>query len=62
MTEVATNLSAEEIRHFEDLARQFADRSISPIFEGELSDGDPSRLGEVIDTSFDIGIPRMSDR
>jgi len=58
MTEEATCLSAEEIRHFEDLARQFADRSVSAFLQGEFSDGDPARLGEVFDTAFDIGIAK----
>ncbi len=62
MTEEATCLSAEEIQHFEDLARQFADRSVCSFLQGEFSDGDPARLPDVFETAFDIGIASLPDR
>ena len=62
MTEETTCLSAEEIQHFEDLARRFADRSVSSFLQGDFSDGDPARLTEVIETAFDIGIASVPDR
>jgi alkylation response protein AidB-like acyl-CoA dehydrogenase len=62
MTNGATELGAEEIKHFEDLARQFATRSILPIFQGEFSDGDLSQVDDLVDTAFDIGIAGSADR
>jgi len=61
MTDGATELGSEELKQFEELARQYASRSVLPIFEGEFSDGDLSRLGELIDTAFEIGLMSAPD-
>ncbi|HOO70977.1 MAG TPA: acyl-CoA dehydrogenase [Spirochaetota bacterium] len=50
------NLSFEEVNHFENLARDFSKRSIGPMFENDLPDGDLSHLEKIIEKAFDIGI------
>jgi hypothetical protein len=39
---------SEDAKHYQDLARQYAKKSISPILEGEYSDGDLSRLPDIL--------------
>ncbi len=51
----------EEIIHYQDLARQYAKKSITPIFEGEYSDGNLTLLPEKLKTAFDIGIAAAPD-
>lgn len=60
-TRAITGLGPDEIKHFENLARRFANRSLSPVLQGELPDGDFSRLEGVIETAFDIGIAGSLD-
>jgi alkylation response protein AidB-like acyl-CoA dehydrogenase len=50
------NISAEDIESYQDLARQFAKKSLLPVFEGEHSDGNLSLLPEKLATAFTIGI------
>jgi hypothetical protein len=59
--EPTTGISAEDIVHYQDLARQFAKKSLLPIFEGEFSDGNLSLLPEILDTAFKIGIAASPD-
>jgi alkylation response protein AidB-like acyl-CoA dehydrogenase len=54
--EPITGICAEDIVHYQDLARQYAKKSLLPIFEGEYSDGNLSLLPEKLDTAFKIGI------
>jgi alkylation response protein AidB-like acyl-CoA dehydrogenase len=61
MTAETPTLGPEEIKHFEDLARQFASRSVQGIFGGEHSDGDLSQLPSLIDTALEIGIAASPD-
>jgi alkylation response protein AidB-like acyl-CoA dehydrogenase len=61
MTAETPTLGPEEIRHFEDLARQYASRSVQGIFGGEHSDGDLSQLPALIDTALEIGIAASPD-
>ena len=50
------NLSFEDVNHFENLAREFSKKSIGPMFENDLPDGDLSHLNKIIETAFEIGI------
>jgi alkylation response protein AidB-like acyl-CoA dehydrogenase len=59
--EPITGISAEDILHYQDLARQFTKKSLLPIFEGEFSDGNLSLLPEILDTAFKIGIAASPD-
>ena len=58
---IPAGVGREELKRFEELARRFAGRSLSAIFQGDFPDGDLSRLGEVIETAFDIGIAGSPD-
>ena len=59
--EPVAGLCAEDIAHYQDLARQYSKKSISPIFEGEYSDGNLSLLPEKLKTAFEIGIAATPD-
>ena len=50
------NLTYEEVYHFEKLARDFSKKTILPMFEGDLADGDLTKLDDVLKKAFDIGI------
>lgn len=54
-------ICAEDAAHYQDLARQYTKKSITPIFEGEYSDGKLSLLPEKLKTAFDIGIAAAPD-
>ncbi len=54
-------ISDEEIFHFEELARKYAQRSVLPIFEGEYPDGNLSLLTGLMDTAFHIGLAATPD-
>ena len=60
--EPAAGICAEDIIHYQDLARQYAKKSITPIFEGEYSDGNLSLLPERLKTAFEIGIAATPDK
>ena len=60
--EPAAGICAEDIVHYQDLARQYAKKSITPIFEGEYSDGNLSLLPEKFKTAFEIGIASTPDK
>jgi len=59
--EPVASICAEDMAHYQDLARQYARKSINPIFEGEHSDGDLSLLPEKLKTAFEIGIAATPD-
>ncbi len=54
-------ICAEDVAHYQDLARQYAKKSISPMLEGEFSDGNLSRLPDILKTAFEIGIATTPD-
>jgi alkylation response protein AidB-like acyl-CoA dehydrogenase len=56
MDRTFVNLSFDELNHFESLARDFCKRSIAPMFEGDLADGDFSYLDMIFKKAFDTGI------
>jgi len=60
--EPAAGICAEDIIHYQDLARQYAKKSIAPIFEGEYSDGNLSLLPQRLKTAFEIGIAATPDK
>jgi hypothetical protein len=55
-------LSSEDIASFEELAKMFAKKSVSRMFETESSDGNSAMLPEVLKTAFEIGIASSADR
>jgi alkylation response protein AidB-like acyl-CoA dehydrogenase len=55
------HISAEDMAGYQDLARQFAKKSLLPVFEGEHSDGNLSLLPEKLATAFTIGIAASPD-
>jgi len=59
--EPVTAICAEDIAHYEDLARQFARKSVLPIFQGEYSDGNLSLLPEILKSAFETGIAASPD-
>lgn len=54
-------ICAEDVAHYQDLARQYAKKSLLPVFEGENSDGNLALLQEKLNTAFDIGIAASPD-
>jgi alkylation response protein AidB-like acyl-CoA dehydrogenase len=52
----SAGLTEAELEHYRDLARQYAKRSLLPMFQGEHPDGDLSTLPERIDTAFEVGL------
>lgn len=54
-------MCSEDAMHYQDLARQYAKKSISPILEGEYSDGNLSLLPDILKTAFEIGIASTPD-
>ena len=54
-------ICAEDAVHYQDLARQYAKKMINPMLEGEFSDGDLSRLPDILKTAFEIGIATTPD-
>ncbi|MBN1364192.1 MAG: acyl-CoA dehydrogenase [Syntrophaceae bacterium] len=59
--EPAYGICAEDAAHYQDLARQYAKKSVLPIFEGEYSDGNLALLPEKLKTAFEIGIAATPD-
>ncbi|MFA5321358.1 MAG: acyl-CoA dehydrogenase [Smithella sp.] len=59
--EPVPGICAEDVMHYQDLAHQYARKSINPIFEGEYSDGNLSLLPEKMKIAFDIGIAATPD-
>lgn len=59
--EPVARLCVEDIAHYQDLARQYAKKSINPIFEGEYADGNLSLIPEKLKTAFEIGIAASPD-
>jgi len=59
--EPVTSICAEDIVHYQDLACQYAKKSLLPIFGGEFSDGDLSLLPEKLKTAFEAGIAATPD-
>jgi hypothetical protein len=59
--ELVGGICAEDVLHYQDLARQYTRKSINPIFEGEHSDGNLSLLPERLETAFKIGIAAAPD-
>jgi alkylation response protein AidB-like acyl-CoA dehydrogenase len=55
------NVCAEDVSHYRDLARQYAKKSILPIFEGEFPDGNLSLLPEKLKTAFETGLAAAPD-
>jgi alkylation response protein AidB-like acyl-CoA dehydrogenase len=49
-------ISAEEILHYQDLARQYSKKSLLPLFGGDHPDGNLKLLPEKLDTAFSTGI------
>jgi alkylation response protein AidB-like acyl-CoA dehydrogenase len=49
-------ISAEEMLHYQDLARQYSKKSLLPLFSGEYPDGNLKLLPEKLDTAFSTGI------
>jgi alkylation response protein AidB-like acyl-CoA dehydrogenase len=54
-------ICAEDAAHYRELARQYAKKSLQPVFEGENSDGNLALLQEKLNTAFDIGIAASPD-
>ncbi len=54
-------ICAEDAAHYQELARQYARKSLLPVFEGENSDGNLALLQEKLNTAFDIGIAASPD-
>lgn len=54
-------ISEEDISHFEDLARKYAQKSVLAMFEGEHPDGNLSFLPGLMDTAFQIGLAATPD-
>ena len=59
--EPVAGICAEDVMHYQDLARQYAKKSVLPIFGGEYSDGNLSLLPEKLKTAFEIGIAAAPD-
>ncbi|MCX5849029.1 MAG: acyl-CoA dehydrogenase family protein [Deltaproteobacteria bacterium] len=59
--EPVSGICAEDIMHYQDLARQYAKKSLLPIFQGEYSDGNLSLLPEKLKTAFEAGIAATPD-
>lgn len=59
--EPVAGICAEDMAHYQELARQYARKSITPIFEGEYSDGNLSLLPEKLKTAFETGIAATPD-
>lgn len=59
--ETVASICAEDVAHYQDLARQYSKKSIAPIFDGEYSDGNLLLLPEKMKTAFEIGIAASSD-
>jgi len=59
--EPVSGICAVDVMHYQDLARQYAKKSLLPIFQGEYSDGNLSLLPEKLNTAFDIGIAATPD-
>ena len=59
--ESVAGICAEDVMHYQDLARQYAKKSVLPIFQGEYSDGNLSLLPEKLKTAFEIGIAATPD-
>ncbi len=59
--EPVSGICADDVMHYQDLARQYAKKSLLPIFQGEYSDGNLSLLPEKLKTAFDIGIAAAPD-
>ncbi|MBN1471855.1 MAG: acyl-CoA dehydrogenase family protein [Syntrophaceae bacterium] len=59
--ETVGEICAEDMAHYRDLARQYAKKSLLPIFEGESSDGNLALLQEKLNTAFDVGIAASPD-
>ena len=59
--EPVSGICAEDIVHYQDLARQFAKKALLPIFQGEYSDGNLSLLPEILKTAFETGIAATPD-
>jgi len=49
-------ISRDDIKSFQNLARQFAQKKLSTIFEGERSDGNLEQLPEIYKAAVDIGL------
>jgi alkylation response protein AidB-like acyl-CoA dehydrogenase len=59
--ETVLGICAEDLAHYRDLARQFARKSVQPVFQGEYSDGNLSLLPAVLETAFETGIAAGPD-
>ncbi|MFZ2395835.1 MAG: acyl-CoA dehydrogenase family protein [Smithella sp.] len=59
--EPVAGLCAEDIAHYQNLASQYAKKSLLPIFQGEYSDGNLELLPEKLKTAFEIGIAASPD-
>ena len=59
--EPVAGFCAEDIAHYQDLASQYAKKSLLPIFQGEYSDGNLELLPEKLKTAFEIGIAASPD-
>ena len=59
--EPVAGICAEDVTHYQDLARQYAKKSVLPIFQGEYSDGNLSLLPDKLKTAFEIGIAAAPD-
>lgn len=59
--EPVAGICAEDVMHYQNLASQFAKKSVLPIFQGEHSDGNLSLLPEKLKTAFEIGIAATPD-
>jgi alkylation response protein AidB-like acyl-CoA dehydrogenase len=59
--EPVTSICNEDIVHYQDLARQYAKKSLLPILGGEFSDGNLSLLPETLKTAFETGIAATPD-
>ena len=49
-------ISAEEMLHYQDLARQYSKKSLLPLFGGDFPDGNLKLLPEKLETAFSTGI------
>ncbi len=54
-------ISDEDLVQFEELAKAYKTKSLGPLFDNDLPDGDLSMLNEVIDTAFTIGLCAAPD-
>ncbi len=54
-------ISKEDLIQFEELAKAYKTKTLGPLFDNDLPDGDLSMLNEAMDTAFNIGLCAAPD-